>query len=79
MRTDRMAAVRAAMIARKAAAAGLSVAEFMRRGELEAPRVRGVGALIADRTLQHLAIGRRAAAHQRTFTILTTTEPRKPS
>lgn len=59
------------MIARKAAAAGLSVETFMYRGQIEADRVRRANELVyGGRRTGWSAIGDKAAAHNRTWVVL---------
>lgn len=61
---------RQAMLARKAAAAGISVEELLRRGEAEAALNRRVWELRANRESGWASIARKAAAHCRTWEIL---------
>lgn len=63
-------AYRQAMLARKAAAAGISVQELLRRGEAEAALNRRVWELRLDRTSGWPSIARKAAAHRRTWKVL---------
>lgn len=58
------------MLARKAAAAGVSVDELIRRSEAEAERNHQVFMLRTDRGLQFSAIQRKAAAYGRIWEIL---------
>lgn len=63
-------AYRQAMIARKAAAAGLSVEEFVRRSEVQAAITRRAWEVRMDRTSGWPSIARKAAAHGRTWEVL---------
>lgn len=67
---SKIEAYRTAMLARKAAKAGISVEELLRRGEAEADRNYQIFLLRRDRELQFKAIGRKAAAHGRIWEIL---------
>ena len=53
------AAYKIAMVRRKAAAAGLTVDEFVRRSEDEAERVRRINELVLNRAAQWEVLGRR--------------------
>lgn len=63
-------AYRQAMLARKAAAAGISVEELLRRGEAQAALNHRVWELRANRASGWAAIARKAAAHRRTWEVL---------
>lgn len=63
-------AYRQKMLARKAAAAGVSVEELLRRGEAQAEINRRAGELRFDRASGWAAIARKAAAHGRTWEVL---------
>lgn len=64
-----VAEYRAAMLARKAAAAGVSVAEFLERGEAKARLHRRAGELRCDRRSGWPTLGYRAAAMGRGWTV----------
>lgn len=63
-------AYRQAMIAAKAAKAGLSVEEFIRRSEIEAARTARALMLRMDRRTGWPSIARKAAAYGRTWEVL---------
>jgi hypothetical protein len=63
-------AYRQAMIAAKAAKAGVSVEELLRRSEAQAVVMRRAWEIRMDRTSGWPSIARKAAAHGRTWEIL---------
>jgi len=67
---NKIEAYRAAMLAKRAAKAGISAEELLRRGEAEAERVYQIFLLRSDRGLQFKALGRKAAAHGRIWEVL---------
>lgn len=67
---SRIAAYRAACYARRALAAGCTVAELLARGEAAAAETRRWNALRYDRAEQWQALRRKAAAHRRGWTVL---------
>lgn len=67
---SKIEAYRAAMLAKRAAKAGISVEELLRRGEAEAERTRQILMLRSSRDLQFKAFARKAAAHGRIWEVL---------
>lgn len=68
---SKIAAYRAAMLARKAAAAGITVEELIRRSEMETELTRRVTELrFIDHTSGWQSIARKAAAHGRIWEVL---------
>lgn len=65
-----VASYRFAMLARKAAAAGCTVAELLARGQAEADRTRRANELRCDRRSGWREIARKAAAHGRSWAVL---------
>ena len=67
---SRIATYRDAMLARKAAAAGCTVAELLARSEAEAAITRRVCELRSGRRSAWPEIARKAAAHGRSWAVL---------
>ena len=65
-----LSSYRSAMLARKAAAAGFTVAELIARGKAQAERTRQFNALRYDREAQWRAIERKARAWRRMWTVM---------
>lgn len=67
---SKIAAYKAALLARKAAAAGCTVEELLRRGEVEAELNRRCWEIRLDRRSGWPEIARKAIAHSRTWTVI---------
>lgn len=66
----RIETYRAAILARRAAKAGISVAELIRRSEAELAVTHRIHEIRADRLSSWPSIARKAAAHGRTWDVL---------